>query len=73
VDEADRLVRPDPLDPVQLAQSNFPILRQIGPAFLQAFIFGAVPACSGLARAVEVVRSLYSGSLRKLPPAASCT
>lgn len=67
VDEANRLVRPDPLDPVQLAQSNFPILRQIGPAFLQAFIFGAVPACSGLARAVEVVRSLYSGRLRKLP------
>src|SRR3546814_7373995 len=29
VDEADRLVRPDPLDPVKLAQSNFPILRQV--------------------------------------------
>lgn len=68
VDEAIRLVRPDPLDPVKLAQSNFPILRQIGPAFLQTFTFGAVPACSGLARAVEVVRSLHSGRLRKLPP-----
>ena len=32
VDQARHLVRPDPLDPVELAQSNFPILRQIGPA-----------------------------------------
>ena len=67
VDEARHLVRPDPLDPVELARSNFPILRQIGPAFVQAFTFGAIPACSGLARGVEIMRLLGSGRLRKLP------
>lgn len=67
VEEAKRLVRPDPLDPVTLAQSSFPILRQIGPAFVQAFAFGAVPACSGLARGVEVMRLLGQGRLRKMP------
>jgi TnpA family transposase len=67
VEEAKRLVRPDPLDPVELARSNFPILRQIGPAFVQAFTFGAVPACLALARGVEIVRLLGTGRLRKLP------
>ncbi|MBP1806678.1 hypothetical protein J2Z33_002544 [Rubellimicrobium aerolatum] len=67
VDEAKRLVRPDPLDPVALVQSSFPILRQIGPAFVQAFAFGAVPGCSGLARGVEVMRRLGQGRLRRLP------
>lgn len=68
VEQAQRLVRPDPLDPVELAQTNFPILRQIGPAFVQAFAFGAVPACAGLTAAIEVMRALGLGRTRKLPP-----
>jgi hypothetical protein len=67
VEEAKRLVRADPLDPVEIARSNFPVLRQIGPAFVQAFTFVAVPACSALARGVEIVRLLGAGRLRKLP------
>ncbi len=67
VNEAKHLVRPDPLDPVELAQSNFPILRQIGPAFVQTFTFGAVPACASLAQGVEMMRQLGLGRLRKLP------
>ena len=67
VDGARRLVRPDPLDPFELAQFNFPILRQIGPVFVQTFTFGAVPACSGLAQGVQIMRLLGSGRLRKLP------
>ena len=53
VAEARRLVRPDPLDPVALSRENAPILRQIGPAFVAAFTFGAVPACAPLAQAVD--------------------
>lgn len=67
VDEARRLVRPDPLDPVELARSNAPILRQVGPAFITTFTFGAVPACAPLSRAVSIMRDLGSGRLRKLP------
>ena len=66
--EARQLVRPDPLDPVELAQSNLPILRQIGPSFVASFNFGSVSACAGLARAIVTMRDLGSGSLRKLPP-----
>lgn len=67
VDEARRLVRPDPVDPVELSRSNAPILRQVGPAFITAFTFGAVPACTPLSRAVSIMRDLGSGRLRKLP------
>lgn len=67
VDEARRLVRADTLDPVALAANNFPILRRIGPAFVASFVFGAVPACSALLRALTIVRDLHLGRLRKLP------
>ncbi|MEO7468508.1 MAG: Tn3 family transposase [Sphingobium limneticum] len=67
IEEARQLVRPDPLDPVELARSNLPILQQIGPAFVATFTFGAVPACVGLARAIATMRDLGSGRLRKLP------
>ena len=68
VAEARRLVRPDPLDPVALSRENAPILRQIGPAFVAAFTFGAVPACAPLAQAVETLRGLAVGRHR-LPDA----
>jgi len=67
VDEARRLVRSDGLDPIELAATNFPILRRIGPAFVAAFTFGAVPACGALARGVAIVRDLHLGRIRKLP------
>jgi TnpA family transposase len=67
IEEAKRLVRPDPLDPVALAHSNFPVLRSIGPAFLETFSFGAIPACAGLARAIGIVRDLHAGRLRAMP------
>ena len=68
VDEAKRLVKNDAPDPVELAASNFPILRRIGPAFVTAFTFGAVPACGSLVRALAIVRDLHLGRARKLPP-----
>lgn len=61
VEEARRLVRPDPLDPVELARSNAPILRQIRPAFVAALTFGTVPACAPLAQALAVMRDSSSG------------
>lgn len=67
VDEARKLVRPDAIDPVAIAASNYPVLRQVGPSFVASFTFGAVPACSALARAVDFMRDLQAGRLRKLP------
>lgn len=67
VDEARRLVRSDGLDPVELAATNFPILRRIGPSFVATFTFGAVPACGALAQGVAIVRDLHLGRIRKAP------
>lgn len=67
VDEARRLVRSDGIDPVKLATTGFPIPRRIGPSFVAAFTFGAVPACGALARGVAIVRDLHLGHLRKRP------
>lgn len=69
--ETHRLVRPDVLDPVELARSNAPILRQIGPNFVAVFTFGAVPACASLLKAIDVMRALGSGRIRKVPPTLS--
>ncbi len=67
VDEARKLIRPDAVDPVAVAATNYPILRQVGPSFIASFTFGAVPACHALARAVAIIRDLHLGGLRKLP------
>ena len=68
VDEARRLVRPGTIDPVEMAATNLPILRRVGPSFVAAFVLGAVPACRALARGVDIVRDLYLGRIRRLPP-----
>ena len=67
VDEARKLIRPDSVDPVAVAATNYPVLRQVGPSFIASFTFGAVPACHALARAVAIMRDLHFGHLRKLP------
>jgi hypothetical protein len=67
VDEARKLIRPDLVDPVAVAATNYPVLRQVGPSFIASFTFGAVPACHALARAVAIMRDLHFGHLRKLP------
>ncbi|OYW23987.1 MAG: Tn3 family transposase, partial [Sphingomonas sp. 12-62-6] len=68
VDEARKLIRPDAVDPVTIAATNYPVLRQVGPLFIASFTFGAVPACHTLARAVAIMRDLHLGRLKKLPP-----
>jgi TnpA family transposase len=68
VDEARKLIRPDAVDPVTVAATNYPVLRQVGPLFIASFTFGAVPACHTLARAVAIMRDLHLGRLKKLPP-----
>jgi hypothetical protein len=65
--EARKLVRPDAIDPVAMAATRHPVLRQAGPAFVASFTFGAVPACRALARAMDLMRELQSGRSRKLP------
>ena len=67
VEEARTLVRPDSVDPVAMAATNYPVLRTIGPAFVSAFTFGAVPACRALVRAIAIVRDHHLGRIRKLP------
>lgn len=68
VDESRRLLRPDTLDPIALAKTQYPVLRRVGPLFLTSFTFGGVPAAAGLLRAMEMLRTLYDGPRRKLPP-----
>lgn len=47
VDEARRLVHPDAVDPVTIAATNYPVLRQVGPSFIAAFIrSGASLSCA---------------------------
>ena len=62
VDEARKLIRPDSVDPVAVAATNYPVLRQVGPSFIASFTFGAVPACHALARAVAIMRTNSNGS-----------
>ncbi len=66
-DEARMLIRPDAVDPVTIAASNYPVLRQVGPSFIATFTFGAVPACHALARAGAIMRDLHLGHMCKLP------
>ena len=67
VEEARRLVRPDTLDPVALAQAGYPVLRRVAPLFVSSFTFRGAPASSALLRALEIVRELHEGRRRKLP------
>lgn len=67
VEEARSLVRPDAIDPVVFAATNYPVLRSVGASFVASFAFGAAPACRTLARGVDIVRDLQLGRIRKLP------
>ena len=44
IDEAPKLIRPDAVDPVTIAATNYPVLRQVGPSFIASVTFGAVRA-----------------------------
>ncbi len=71
VEEAKRLVRPDEPDALALGVRGYPVVRGVGPLFLGAFIFQAVPAASSLLRAIEALRTYYAGGRRswlKNPP-----
>src|SRR4051794_39298435 len=68
VTEAERLARPDKADLPALAARAWPVLHRLGPLFLNAFTFRAVPAASATLRAVEVLRSAYGRSHRQWPP-----
>ena len=66
VAEAERLARPDRVDMLALATRAWPVLHRLGPVFLDAFQFRAVPAAAATLRAVEVLHETY-GSGRKWP------
>jgi TnpA family transposase len=59
VEEAKRLARPDGPDYLALAARGYPIIRKVGPLFLEAFELRAVPAAAGVVRAAETIRAFY--------------
>jgi SAM-dependent methyltransferase len=67
VEEAKRLVRPDGLDYLALAARGYPIIRKVGPLFLEAFELRAVPAAAGVVRAAETMRAFYRTPRRPWP------
>ena len=66
VAEAERLARPDKVDLPALVARAWPVLHRLGPMFLNAFQFCAVPAAAATLRAVELLHGAY-GSGRKWP------
>ena len=67
VEEAERLARPDKADLPALAARAWPVLHRLGPLFLSAFQFRAVPAAAATLRAVELLREMYASGGRKWP------
>jgi TnpA family transposase len=67
VKEAHRLVRPDRTDLPALATRAWPVLHRLGPLFLEAFRFRAVPAAAGTLRAVEALHDVYRSGGRTWP------
>ena len=73
VEEAKRLVRPDEPDLRTLAARDHPVVRGVGPLFLGAFTFQAVPAASGVLRAIEAMRAYYANGRRSWPKSVPTT
>jgi Domain of unknown function (DUF4158) len=67
VAEAGHLARPDKADLPALAARAWPVLHRLGPLFLDAFTFHAVPAASATLRAVELLRGIYGSGQRHWP------
>jgi TnpA family transposase len=67
VAEAERLARPDKADLPALAVRAWPVLHRLGPVFLDAFKFRAVPAAASTLRAVELLHDAYRSGGRTWP------
>jgi hypothetical protein len=65
--EANRLARPDKTDLPALAGRAWPVLHRLGPLFLDAFQFRAIPAAASTLRAVELLRTAYISGGKKWP------
>ena len=71
--EAQRLVRPDKADLPALAARAWPVLRRLGPLFLDAFQLRAVPAATSTLRAVELLHTVvYASGGRTWPKSWLC-
>jgi TnpA family transposase len=68
VEEAAKLARPADFDFLALLTDSYPLLRRYAPAFLDAFVFRAAPACADLLAAVDVLRRLNASNTRLVPP-----
>ena len=68
VAEAQSLARPDKADLPALAARAWPVLRRLGPLFLDAFRLRAVPAAATTLRTVELLHSMvYASGSRNWP------
>jgi len=67
VAEAEALARPEEFDAYQNVGEHYAGIRRWSPAFLDAFEFESVPACTSLMRAVEVLREANHAGRSILP------
>jgi len=67
VAEANKLARPDKTDLPALALRAWPVLHRLGPLFLSAFQFHAVPAAVSTLRAIEQLGGAYESGGKKWP------
>ena len=67
VAEANKLARPDKTDLPALAVRAWPVLHRLGPLFLGAFQFRAVPAAASTLRAIELLGDSYDSGGKKWP------
>jgi hypothetical protein len=67
VEEAAKLAQPADFDFLILLADSYALLRRYAPAFLDAFVFRAAPACADLLAAVDLLRQLNASNTRTVP------
>jgi TnpA family transposase len=68
VAEAEALTRPESFDGLDQAEHHYASIRRYAPALLNVIEFGGTPACEPLLQALGILRRLYAGTIRKVPP-----
>lgn len=67
VSEARKLAQPEDFDFLPRLGESYATLRRYAPEFLEALQFRAAPTAEGLLEAINVLRAMNAGNVRKLP------
>lgn len=67
LDEAEALARPASFDSLDHAEQHYQSIRSYAADLLEVIEFRGIPACAPLLEALEVLRRLYAGTIRKVP------